>query len=42
MKSSGSIYARIAQELGLKVSKQTEKKNLTSVERYLVSNHKMM
>jgi hypothetical protein len=42
MKSSGSIYARIAQELGLKVSKQTEKNNLAMVERYLASNHKMM
>jgi cell division control protein 6 len=42
MKSSGSIYARIAQELGLKVSKQTEKNYLASVQRYLVSYHKIM
>ncbi|KDR09135.1 Cell division control protein 6-like protein [Zootermopsis nevadensis] len=42
MKSSGSIYARIAQELALKVSKQTEKICLASIERYLASNHKMI
>lgn len=42
MKSSGSIYARIAQELGLKASKQTEKNYLASVQRYLVSYHKMI
>jgi hypothetical protein len=42
MKSSGSIYARIAQELSLKVSKQTEKIYLASIEQYLASDHKMM
>jgi len=42
IKSSGSIYARIAQELALKVSKQTEKNHLASIEKYLASKHKMM
>jgi len=42
MKSSSSVYARIAQELALKVSKQTEKSYVTSIEKYLASNHKMM
>jgi len=42
MKSSGSVYARIAQEFALKVSKQTEKSYLASIEKYLASNHKMM
>jgi hypothetical protein len=42
MKSSSSVYARIAQELALKVSKQTEKSYLASIDRYLASNHKMM
>jgi len=42
MKSSSSVYARIAQELALKVSKQTERFYLASIEKYLASNHKMM
>uniref|UniRef100_A0A2Z5U1Y5 Putative Psc4 n=1 Tax=Reticulitermes speratus TaxID=60591 RepID=A0A2Z5U1Y5_9NEOP len=42
MKSSSTVYARIAQELTLKVSKQTEKSYLASIERYLASDHKMI
>jgi hypothetical protein len=42
VKSSGSIYARIAQELALKVPKQTEKMYVASIERYMASTHKMM
>ncbi|PSN37791.1 hypothetical protein C0J52_13365 [Blattella germanica] len=42
MKSSGSIYARITEELSLKISKRTEKECLSAIERHLVSNHKMI
>ncbi|XP_069698303.1 cell division control protein 6 homolog isoform X2 [Periplaneta americana] len=42
MKSSGSIFARIAQELCLKTSKTSEKNYLTMIEKYLASNRKMI
>lgn len=42
IKSSGSIYLRIIQELGIKSSSRTEKDSVAAIENYLSTNHKMI